>query len=270
MDENPITSDYQPRAQSQSPAVPIAIVIGFGMIAAAIYFSGGSNPITAPVNQAEQNQDQPVTGTMTPVNEDDHIRGNPNASIVLVEYSDYDCPFCKNFHDTMNRVMAEYGVTGQVAWVYRHFPIQDLHPNAPYIAHAAECAGELGGNDGFWTFSDLVFNERGEREPTNMLRLTEFAVEAGIDEAAFTECNESGRFQDAIEQDIRDAVASGGRGTPHTVVIVGDQQAVIKGAQPYSEVKRILDNLISQIQGASPEDLIEATAEETADTEATE
>ncbi|MEM9336771.1 MAG: thioredoxin domain-containing protein [Patescibacteria group bacterium] len=246
----------EPSTPQQSIAIPIAIVIGFGLIAAAIFFTGSSSGPALPLvgEQPAEPAAAPIAGEPRPVDENDHIRGNPNAQILLVEYSDFDCPFCKNFHDTMNRVMAEYGLNGEVAWVYRHFPLQQLHPNAPLIAHASECVAELGGNDAFWAFSDFVFNERGTNEPTNMLRLEEFATRAGVDAAAFTSCQESGRHQEAVTDDFQDAVAAGGQGTPHTIVIVGDQQAVINGAQPYGQVAATLDTILAQLDGVSAEE----------------
>ncbi len=78
----------------------------------------------------------------------DHIRGNPDAPVTLVEYSDFECPFCKRFHPTVKRIVDEYG--GRVRWVYRHFPLDEIHPvKARREAAAAECAAELGGNDAF-------------------------------------------------------------------------------------------------------------------------
>lgn len=149
--------------------IPFAIVVGFAFIAIAIYFSGGKTTsapnIAAPAPEAEKAIE------LSPVTEKDFIRGNPNAPITIVEYSDYDCPFCKNFHDTMKLIMDDYGVTGKVAWVYRQFPLAQLHPNAPRISEAAYCVGELGGDEAFWTFSDLVFSERDVNEPTNMTKL---------------------------------------------------------------------------------------------------
>lgn len=90
-----------------------------------------------------------------PVTSDDHIVGNINAKIVIVEYSDLDCPFCKSFHNTMHRVVKESN--GDVAWVYRHYPITQLHPNAYQKAEATECAWEQGGNTAFWKYADKVF-----------------------------------------------------------------------------------------------------------------
>ncbi|MCA9363168.1 thioredoxin domain-containing protein [Candidatus Kaiserbacteria bacterium] len=89
---------------------------------------------------------------MDPVTESDNIKGNPDAGIVIVEYSDFDCPFCTRFHATMNQVVKEYD--GEVAWVYRHFPLEQLHPNAKSVAIASECVAKLEGNDAFWKFAD--------------------------------------------------------------------------------------------------------------------
>jgi protein-disulfide isomerase len=90
---------------------------------------------------------------MTPVNESDHIKGNRDAKVMIVEYSDFDCPFCTRFHATMNAIVKKYPAT-DVAWVYRHFPLEQLHPDAETVAVAAECVAKLEGNEGFWKFAD--------------------------------------------------------------------------------------------------------------------
>lgn len=243
--------NFQQPTTSSSPAIPLAIVAGFALIAAAIFFSGGQSTPTPATTQTDTAPTVAANTSIRPVDDTDFIRGNPNAPIMLVEYSDYDCPFCKQFHDTMKMIMEDYAVGGQVAWVYRQFPIAQLHPNAPRISEAAFCVGELGGDEAFWTFSDLVFDERELNEATNMTRLPEFAVTAGVDQAAFTECLNSGRQQQAVTDSYNDALAAGAQGTPHTIVLIGDQQAVINGAQPYSVIKEIIDNLISQIEGGA-------------------
>lgn len=230
-----------------SLGIPIAIIIAAALVAGAILYNGKSTP--QPAAQVTPGADEGTTVEVLPVTEADHIRGNPNAPIIMVEYSDYDCPFCKNFHTTMNKIMDEYGVDGRVAWVYRQFPLSQLHPNAPKVAEASECVAELGGNEAFWKFSDLVFGERGTNEPTDLTRLPEFAVSAGVDERGFETCLSSGRYTDQINQDVAEAIKAGGQGTPHTVVMVGDQQGVINGAQPYDNVKEIVEQLLSQIEG---------------------
>jgi len=92
---------------------------------------------------------------LTAISEKDHVRGNRSAKIKLVEYSDFECPFCQRFHLTAKQVLDEYG--NDVAWVYRHFPLDQLHPKARPTAEASECVYELGGDEAFWKFTDEVF-----------------------------------------------------------------------------------------------------------------
>lgn len=236
----------------QNIFIPLAIIIGFAMIAAAIFFSGNNNNSSSQkINDTAPEGQQQMQGDLSninPITADDHILGDPNAKIVLVEYSDYDCPFCKNFQETMKRIIEEYGVESQVSWVYRHFPIEGLHPNADYIAEASECAAEIGGNEAFWKFSDLVFGERDTNEPTNIVRLDEFAESAGVNLSEFKECLDSGRMAGKVQEDLDNAAAIGANGTPFTVIMVGDQLGTINGAQPYSVVKGIIDNLLGQLE----------------------
>lgn len=254
------TTDTQPvvvaatQATQNNLLIPVAIIIGFGMIAAAIFFSNQAPaaPLAMP-GAAEENRVQPTDSgspeNVNPVTADDWIRGNPNAAIQIVEYSDFDCPFCKNFHETMNQVMAEYGTSGDVAWVYRHFPLTQLHPNATQVALASECVGNLGGNEAFWTFSDLVFGERATNAPTDLADLPDFATQAGVSASDFTTCMDNETYLEDVEADFNNAVAVGGRGTPHSIIVVGDQTGVINGAQPYGAVKQIVDNLLAQLEG---------------------
>lgn len=245
----------EPTPQTTSPAIPVAIVAGFGLIALAIYFSGITNKPAVEANPvAVATEKQATTASkIRPVDSTDYIKGNPNASILVVEYSDYDCPFCKSFHDTMNRIMDDYGVTGKVAWVYRQFPLTQLHPNAERISQTALCVGELGGNDAFWKFTDLVFDERDVNEPTNISKLPEYAEKSGVAKADLLSCLESGRHQKSVADSLKEGVGAGIQGTPQTFVIVGNQMAPIEGAQPYAVVKQSIDNLIAQLeQGQVP------------------
>ncbi len=234
-------------------AIPLAIVFGFALIALAIFFSSQKTAENVTVDPkdaiAEAAGQVGKTGPVRPVDENDHIKGNPNAPIVIVEYSDFDCPFCKNFHETMNKIMDTYGGDGKVAWVYRQFPLEQLHPNAPLLAQASECVAELGGNDAFWKFADRVFGERGVNEPTDITRLTEFATAAGVSETAYKSCMEDNRTRKAVEEDFADGINAGAKGTPYSLVLVGGQQGVINGAQKYEYVSKVLDTLIGQMEG---------------------
>ncbi len=236
----------EPSPQSNSIVIPIAIIFGFALIALAIFYSGigRSTVIKPPVNT-----EVIANGDIRKVDKSDYIRGNPNAPILVVEYSDYDCKYCKSFHETMNQIMNEYGATGKVAWVYRQFPQTELHPNSARISEAALCAGEVGGNDAFWKFTDQVFRERGAEELTNISRLGEYATVAGADTKTFNSCLESGRHQNRIKESVEDGIKAGIDGTPHSFVIVGNQKGAIEGAEPYPVVKGIINDIIGQLEG---------------------
>lgn len=251
--------NQEPEIQMQAPApvqrqnslgIPIAIVIAAALIAGAIVYTGmlkSGNPTQ--VGNGEKNEQVTAEIEVAPVTDKDHIRGNPNAPIMIVEYSDFDCPFCKNFHETMNKLMAEYGKDGKVAWVFRQFPLEQLHPNAPKTAAASECVASLGGNDAFWKFTDLVYGDRSTNEPTNISKLPEYAEKSGVSKDKFNACVSKGTFTQKITDDVAAALKTGARGTPYSIMIVGDQQGVINGAQPYATVKQMVDTMIAQVGG---------------------
>jgi len=236
--------------------IPIAIVCAAALIAGAIYLSGAKNDtpvnVQGGIDSAQNNNQVTPEVVVAPVTSTDHILGNPNADILIVEYSDFDCPFCKSFHETMTKIMKDYGPNGKVAWVYRHFPLEQLHLNAPKLAAASECVAELGGNDAFWKFGDLIFGGREINAKTDLAKLPEYAVSAGVDKGQFELCFNSGKYDEAIKEAGAAALKTGARGTPYSIVMVGDQQGVINGAQPYDVVKQMIGNIITQIQGGVP------------------
>ncbi|MES2214088.1 MAG: thioredoxin domain-containing protein [Patescibacteria group bacterium] len=193
--------------------IPLAIVIAGGLIAAAIYFGGTRAPIAQNTNTAATAS----IGTVAPVTANDHILGNPNAKIVIVEYSDYECPFCKSFHTTVHQLIDTY--KGDVALVYRHFPIAQLHSKAPKEAEAAECVAEQGGNSAFWKFTDEIFQKTGSNNTLDPLELPKIAANAGVDVQKFNTCLSSGKYTQAITDQVAAAVKAGGQGTPYSVVI---------------------------------------------------
>jgi protein-disulfide isomerase len=240
----------EPSIKPQShPAIPIAIVVGFAMIAVAVFFTGGKNTPVGSTTNKDGSSSKTVSSTPRPIDSSDFIQGNPNAPILIVEYSDYDCPFCKQYHDTLSQIMEEYGVTGRVAWVYRQYPIGQLHPNSPNVSKAALCVGSLGGGDAFWKFTDMIFENRELDEPTNPIKLPDYASEAGVSKDEYFACLDSNKMEDPLKQSVADAFDIGARGTPYTVIMVGNEQAVVNGAQSYEVVKSIIDNLIRQLDG---------------------
>lgn len=224
-------------------SVPLAVVIAGALIAGALYYSNikVASQKTAVINSATGS----TTTSMRPVSSDDHILGNPNADLVIVEYSDTECPYCKNFHETLNRVMSEYGSSGKVAWVYRHFPIDSLHSKARKEAEATECANELGGAEAFWKYTNMLYEVTPSNDGLNPSELPKIAGRVGLDVNAFNACLSSGRHADKVEADYQDAIKSGGRGTPHSIIISKDGlRTTVQGAQPYENLKNIIDALL--------------------------
>lgn len=118
----------------------------------------GAQPFEAVMQKiadALRDDKKPTAAQVRAVSSDDHILGNVSAKIIVIEYSDLECPFCKVFHNTMHQVVEKSN--GDVAWVYRHYPIPQLHPKAFREAEATECAWEQKGNDGFWKYTDKLF-----------------------------------------------------------------------------------------------------------------
>lgn len=222
--------------------VPIAIVVAGALIAGALFFAGRA---AAPVPGSHSGEPG-VEENVPRVTAEDHILGNPDAPVVIIEYSDIECPFCKQFHVTMQQIIDEYGRDGQVAWVYRHFPLAQLHPNAPRLAEASECVADVAGEQAFWNFLDEVFAIAPANTSFPMGRLNEAAVNVGADETAFTQCLDSGRHQATIEKQFNDAVSAGGQGTPHNIIIAGDQIIPLPGAQPYATVKQVIETILQQ------------------------
>jgi len=225
----------------QKFAIPIAIVVAGALIAGALYFVNSSS-----VNSTTGDTTGQVLKEIRGVQPDDHIRGNPNADVVIVEYSDTECPYCKNHHQTMKRIMDEYGADGRVAWVYRHFPIPQLHSKAPHEAEALECAAELGGNDAFWKYTDRIYEITPSNNGLDEAQLPIIAEDVGLDKAAFETCLASNKYEDRINTDRDEAVAAGGLGTPHSIILVGGEQIPVEGAQPYEVLKGLIDTLLAQ------------------------
>jgi protein-disulfide isomerase len=133
---------------------PFSFIVKNGKVIDMINGAQPFNKVTEQIANARKQDRNPMSVEMRPVNTDDHILGNKDAQIIIVEYSDFECPFCKVFHKTMHEVVEK---NSDIAWVYRHYPIVQLHPNASREAEASECAWEQKGNDGFWKYADKLF-----------------------------------------------------------------------------------------------------------------
>lgn len=228
--------------------VPISIVVAGLIIAGAVFFTrdnGNANPQVNNQNDKENTQQAAVD----PVTDKDHILGNPDAEIVIVEYSDFECPFCARFHPTMEQIMNEYGNDGKVAWVYRHFPLDQIHKSARTASEASECVAELGGNQSFWDYSKKLFESTPSSLSIENLKANAIAV--GINEADYQSCVDSGRHKATVEANYQSGLvlAKSDRsfGTPYSVIVSKKDgtQVTIPGAQSYSVLKQTIDSILS-------------------------
>lgn len=196
----------------------------------------------------EQGQEQDKMQNLPIVNADiDHIRGKADAPFTIIEYSDYECPFCKRFHNTMNELLVQY--PDQLNWVYRHYPLGFHNPGAQKQAEASECVAQIAGNDAFWAFSDALYERtRSNGNGFSVDKLLPLASEMGVDEAAFSECFNSERFKEKVESDFMAGSKAGVTGTPGSFLVHNASNTVIfiSGAQPLESLKEALDQFIDQ------------------------
>lgn len=228
----------------QSLFVPGAI-LGVGVIIAISIFATGGLNISVQQALPAQTGNQPSQNNGGPVPEvtaEDHIRGNPNAPITIVEFSDLECPFCKRFHATLQQALTEYG--DKVRWVYKHFPLDELHSKADKEAEAAECAGELGGNEKFWAYLDKVFELTPSNNGLDLALLPRIAKEIGLDEQAFEACLNSGKYAEKVERQYQEGLRLGVNGTPGSFI----NGTPIRGALPYENIKAIIDAELQKIE----------------------
>lgn len=232
---------------NSSLKIPLAIVLGGVIIAIAVYAS-------------VQRSAQESTGDpslVRPVGATDHILGNPAARVKIVEYSDFDCEFCKSFHQTLHQIIVDKGAQGQVAWVYRQFPLFEVHPNALSHAKAAECAAEVGGNDVFWKFADALYAAQpADRGSYGRLAAASGAFgdpsrqgEAEADAFATCYASESASkpILDRIMADRQNALDIGAQGTPYSLILVeGKPPVVMNGAYSYDAVKELVDRALAR------------------------
>lgn len=235
------------QTSSNKLLLPLAIIVAGGLIAFAIYATKGSSDKQTDIISADADEI-----SIQPISSRDHILGNPNAPLVFVEYSDTECPFCKAFHTTMHKLTDTYGKDGTISWVYRHFPIVQLHSKAPRESEAQECAYELGGANGFWKYTDRIYEITPSNDALDPVELTNIAEFAGLDKTAFNSCLASGRYTETIKTAVEDAVKAGARGTPYTVILL--QEKAPKTLKPLLESASLQLRLPPGTLGITPDE----------------
>lgn len=215
--------------------IPLAVVVAGALVAGAVMFRD-KTPGTGVTPD-----DQPKEIVIEPLSASDHIIGSPNAPIVMITFSDIDCPYCQTFDATMRRIMDTYGKDGKIAWVYRQFPLDQLHPNARLKAESSECVASLAGNEVFWEYMKILFEKTDETPET----LSTIAAGLGVDTVAFEKCVSDGTFKQAVEDDVQAATTAGGRGTPYTVILTPDGvKTPVGGALPYEQMEQLVKTFL--------------------------
>ncbi len=219
----------EPKPTNPLVNLPGAIIIAAAIIAIAIIWA--KQPIPKPV-VAEPAATNKNIVTLSPVKTTEHVLGNPAAAIVFVEFSDPSCPYCKNFNPTMEDVITKYGATGDVAWVYRHYPLDKpdangnvLHANSGQQAEALECSASLGGNAKFWEFekawyASIPLDGAGRSSTVDKQEILKVAKNVGLDTVAFNDCIANNRFKDVIDANFLDGVNAGVNGTPSSFLVL--------------------------------------------------
>jgi protein-disulfide isomerase len=182
-----------------------------------------------------------------PVGAADHILGNPTAPVTIITYTDFNCEYCKEFDETMRRIIASEGTGGEVAWIYRQFPLSEIHPDALRHAEAAECIAQAAGNAAFWDFAKQLF----ENQPASTAEYGTYAERIGVSNDAFASCSASvpKEIDEHIQADRQNALLMGARGTPYSLIIVaGKPPVVMAGAYPYGAVKELIDEALAGVK----------------------
>jgi len=201
----------------------------------------GNTNKTGTVAGAEDTVDDPIpTPSPTPsvvdieITEDDYIRGDENAPVTLVEYSDFECSFCARVKPTLDQVLEDYD--GQVRLIYRHFPLS-FHTNAQKSGEASECAGEQGK---FWEMHDKLFENQSSLSVDNYKK---WAGELGLNATTFNDCLDTGKYATKVSDGLTEGSAYGVQGTPATFV----NGTLVSGAQPYSSFAAAIDAALADL-----------------------
>ena len=226
----------QPTKRSNFLSISIlaaALIIGGSLIYSAGLKGGGGAPPVAQVagNEAASNNNPGI--------DDDVILGDPNAPVTLIEWGDYQCPFClKMFEETEVKLREDYVKTGKLKMVYRDFPLDQLHPFARRAAEAAECARDA---EKYWAYHDLLFNRQEEIPSMDFVAVAE---ELRLDTAQFKQCFDSRKYQDEVQKDYDDGIAAGVTGTPGNFIISGNFSRFLAGALPYQAFKAAIEEAL--------------------------
>lgn len=208
--------------------IAVSSTLGLGLVVGGVIGGAAKTAVVAGTG----NVPTPTPPTPTPpapgapvkaVGSEDHIKGNKDAKVTLIEYSDFECPFCKRFEPSVQQALKDF--PKDVRLVYRHFPLRSLHPSAQKAGEASECAAKLGGNDAFWKMHAKLI----EMDPMSTDLMKQAAKDIGLDQGKFNTCLDNGETAARVNQDFNEGGASGVEGTPATFI----NGNLVSGAVPY-------------------------------------
>jgi len=207
------------------------VLVAIVLIGGFFLFAGNDNAGSGNGGNVVNEPTQPA-GKISASIDDDAVLGDPDAPVTIIEFSDYQCPFCGKFWaETLPSIKSQYIDTGKVKLVYRDFPLTSIHPLATPAAEAAECVRDQGGDEAYYEMHDKIF---GNQPSLSTANLDIWAQEIGYD---ISSCLESGKFRSEVQKDLADAQAAGGRGTPYFLV----NGNPLEGAYPFSAFQQIIE-----------------------------
>lgn len=225
--------------------VAAAIILAGVIIAGAVILTNNGTTNNNQGLNVNEEIPQVDLSAISPVTENDHIRGSVDAPIKVIEFSDPECPFCKRLQNVLNEVIKEYD--GQVAWVYRHLLLVQSHPKAVTEAIATECVAELGGNEKFWEYLDRIYDNTTGNNSFDLDLLPQYAEDLGINKDEFITCLESDKYNDKISKQIEEGFKVGAEGTPYSIVITPSGEMIpVSGARPIEDWRKLFDMILQE------------------------
>lgn len=246
MEENSImpSSPVDTRGKSENIyLIPAAIIVAGLIIAGAVIYAFAPDRGAESGNTVKNGLSGGAGGDLVSVNleDDDPVLGNADAPVMLVEFGDFQCPFCKKFHEEARKeILGKYVETGKVKIVYRDFPLENIHPAARPAAEAAECADEQGK---FWPYHDALYTRQDELAKGTM-DYAALANELGLAKGAFEKCVKDRKYKDEVTKDYEDGVKAGVDGTP--ALFVNGKKVSPAGAQPFSVFQAEIEAALSE------------------------
>lgn len=233
MKQRKVKKDKKQKSNFLAWSIIVAsVILGTSLIYAARSFS--RIVVTEePVAQEELKGEEAEIKGEPEITETSHIRGEFSALVTVVEFSDFQCPFCERFHTTVLQVLEDY--PSQVRWVFKHFPLDALHPQARPAAEASECAAE---QNKFWEFADALFENQSSLSQDIY---SEIATDLGLNLPQFNQCLTDRKYKNKVEADYQEGIRLGVRGTPASFI----NGELLVGAVPYESLVAVIESILA-------------------------